>query len=107
MKTIEREELKKKIDRGDDFRLVMTLGAWAFRAAHIQGSLHFDTPEAAFAALDRDDEIVVYCSDDACIASRYAYEQFVEHGYQNVRRYSGGLAGWAEAGYPLEGESVS
>jgi rhodanese-related sulfurtransferase len=106
MRTIEREELKKKIDRGDDFRLVMTLGGWAFRAAHIPGSLHFDSPEAAFAALEPGDEIVVYCSNPACIASRYAYEQFVEHGYQNVRRFSGGLEEWSAAGYPLEGEGV-
>lgn len=106
MRTIELAELKRKMDRGDDFRLVMTLGGWAFQAAHIPGSLHFDSPEAGFAALDPEDEIVVYCSDPACVASRYAYEQLVERGYGNVRRFSGGLQEWLAAGYPLEGESV-
>jgi len=107
VRIIEREDLKQKIDRGDDFRLVMTLGGWAYRAAHIPGSLHFDTPESGFAALDLDDEIVVYCSDPGCIASRAAYEQFVARGYRNVLRYAGGLSEWTAAGYPLEGESVS
>jgi rhodanese-related sulfurtransferase len=27
-----------------------------------------------------------------------------EAGYQNVRRYSGGLSDWEEAGLPLEGD---
>jgi rhodanese-related sulfurtransferase len=28
-------------------------------------------------------------------------------GYSKVRRYSGGIAEWEEAGYPLEGNFVS
>ena len=31
MQLISRDELKKKIDRGDDFKLVMTLGEWHFQ----------------------------------------------------------------------------
>jgi hypothetical protein len=31
------------IDRGDNFKLVMILGEWAYRANHIPGSLHLDT----------------------------------------------------------------
>jgi len=57
-------------------------------------------------ALDENDEIVVYCSDVACVASKYAYLGLVEHGYTNVRRYEGGLCDWAEAGYPLEGSAT-
>ncbi len=47
MNVISREELKVKLDRGDDVKLVMTLGEWAYRAKHIPGSLHFTTPEEA------------------------------------------------------------
>ena len=49
IETISRDELKAKLDRGDDFKLVMTLHEWAFKAAHIPGSLHFPTVEAALA----------------------------------------------------------
>ena len=107
MKTIDREELKAKIDRGDDFKLVMTLGGWAYHAAHIPGSLHYDAHDAAMVDLDVDDEIVVYCSDPACIASQVAYRMLDEAGYQNVRRYSGGLSDWTAAGYPIEGAGIT
>jgi len=100
--TIGREELQGKLDRGDDFKLVMTLHQFAFRAAHIPGSVSYPTIEEAYAALDLDDEIVVYCSDEACVASQYAYRALVEHGYRNVRRYEGGLSDWQGAGLPLE-----
>ena len=106
MKLIDREELKEKLDRGDNFKLVMVLGDSGFRAKHIPGSLNVPAPEVAAAKLDPDDEIVVYCSGDECPASRYAFQILTERGYKNIRRYAGGIADWEEAGYPLEGEMV-
>jgi len=102
IKTIERDELKAKLDRGDEFRLVMAMHEWGFNAAHIPGSLHFNTVADAQTHLKADDEIVVYCSDPACVASQFAYRWLVEAGYSNVRRYSGGVSDWAAAGYELE-----
>ena len=104
MSLITRGELKEKLDRKDDFKLVMALGEWAFRAKHIPGSLNVDTPDAAIALLDPNDEVVVYCSHDTCTASRYAMMALEKAGYGNVRRYAGGIADWEDAGYPLEGE---
>ena len=107
IKTIEREELKAKLDRGDDIKLVMAMHEWGFRAAHIPGSLHFNTVEDARQGLNLDDEIIVYCSDPACVASQLAYRWLVEAGYGNVRRYSGGVSDWAAAGYELESDPMS
>lgn len=104
VETIEREELKEKLDRGDDVKLVMAMHEWGFRSAHIPGSLHFNTVEEARSGLDKDDEIVVYCSDPACVASQFAYRWLVDSGYSNVRRYSGGISDWAAAGYTLESD---
>ncbi len=104
--TIDRDELKAKLDSGDDFKLVMALNEWAYRAEHIPGSVHFPSIESALASLNTDDDIVVYCSDPACAASKYAYFGLVEHGYINVRRYEGGLSDWVAAGYPLAGSTV-
>jgi rhodanese-related sulfurtransferase len=106
MKLISREELKEKLDRGDDFKLVMTLGEWAFRAKHIPGSLHLDRPEKIEGVLAPQDEIVVYCSNPICTASQMAYHFLVSRGYENVRRYAGGIEDWETAGYPIEGEMV-
>jgi rhodanese-related sulfurtransferase len=105
IKTIEREDLKAKLDRGDDIKLIMAMHEWGYRVAHIPGSLHYNTVEDAEGDLDTDDEIVVYCTDPACVASQFAYQWLVEAGYTNVRRYAGGLSDWAAAGYELEGES--
>jgi hypothetical protein len=38
-------ELKRKLDRGEAFKLVMCLGRWAYRAKHIPGSLRLSTME--------------------------------------------------------------
>jgi rhodanese-related sulfurtransferase len=106
IEVISREELKEKLDRGDNFKLLMALGEWAFRAKRIPGSLNFATPEQALHMLSPEDEIVVYCSNVDCVASIAAYWFLKGRGYQNVRRYAGGLNEWEEAGYPLEGEMV-
>ena len=106
MKTISREELKDKLDRGDDFKLVMTLNEWAFNARHIPGSINISNYHDAEKQLAKDDEIVVYCSDAACIASQATYQYLVKRGFTSVRRYSGGLADWDAAGYPFEGEAA-
>jgi rhodanese-related sulfurtransferase len=104
MRLIDREALKQKLDTGDDFRLVMVLGEWAYRAKHIPGSLNLDTIEKALEALDTNDEIVVYCSNPDCIASVAAFRMLTQNSYGNVRRYAGGLENWEGADYPLEGE---
>jgi rhodanese-related sulfurtransferase len=107
MQLISCDELKRKLERKDQFKLVMALGDWQYRAKHIPGSLHFLTPQDALALLAQDDEIVVYCSNSACPASVFAYECLVHHGYTHVRRYAGGILDWEEAGYPLEGEMIA
>ena len=107
IRTIGRDELKAKLDRGDDVKLVMALSRWAYDAKHIPGSLHFDTPDALYAALRPDDEIVVYCSQRDCLSSVAMYRDLVARDYQNVRRYSGGLMEWEDAGLPLEGAFVA
>ena len=107
MQLISRDELKQKLERRDQFKLVMALGDWQYRAKHIPGSLHFPTLQDARAELSQDDEIVVYGSNSACSASVFAYEYLVRHGYTHVRRYAGGILDWEEAGYPLVGEMVA
>ena len=106
MKLISREELKEKLDKAEDIKLVFALRVHHFRAKHIPGSLHFDKLEEALQVLDKDDEIIVYCANPACPASILAYRFLIGHGYENVRRYAGGLQEWEGAGYPLEGEGV-
>ncbi len=106
MDLISLQELQEKIDRQDDFKLVMTLGELAFQGKHIPGSINIYSKKEMLEQLNPEDDIVVYCSDQMCPASIMAYHLLKEHEYQSVRRYSGGLAEWQEAGLPMEGELV-
>ena len=106
MDLIYREELKEKLDLEDDFKLVMVLGEWEYRAKHIPGSLRISTVKEALETLDYEDEIVLYDSSPHCPASRMACRILKAHGYERVRRYAGGLEEWESVCYPLEGEKV-
>jgi len=106
MDLIDTEELKAKLDRGDGFKIVMTLGEWEYRTTRIPGSMRISTVQEALETLDPEDEIVLYDSGPTCSASWTAYRLLKTHGYEHVRRYAGGLEAWASAGYPLEGESI-
>ena len=106
MNIISREDLKEKLDRGDDFKLVMTLSEWAYEAQHIPGSVNVTKPQDVDKYLDPDDEIVVYCANESCIASQVAYGILERNGFNNIRRYAGGLSDWQEAGYPLDGTGI-
>jgi rhodanese-related sulfurtransferase len=103
IRTISREKLKDKLSKDEPIKLVMALNRWAFEAKHLPGSLHFDDPEDLYAALGKDDEIIVYCSTVDCLSSVALYRALLDRGYRNVRRYAGGLIDWEDAGLPLEG----
>ncbi len=103
MNTIGRDELKQKLDSKEPFSLVMALSDWAYQAKHIPGSIHFATMRDALHSLGKEDEIVVYCSDENCIASKALGQLLDRNGYPHVLHYAGGLQDWEQAGYPLEG----
>ena len=107
MVLIETQELKQKLDREDDFKLVMTLGEWEYRTKHIPGSLRISTMDEAIEALHPHEEIVLYDSGPPCTASRTAYRILKARGYERVRRYAGGLQEWDSVGYALEGELLA
>src|SRR5712691_10135537 len=98
--------VKEKLDRQDPFRLLMPLGEWAYQAKHIPGSIHFATMREALHSLNKEDEIVVYCSDASCIASGALCQLLERNGYPDVLHFAGGLQEWEQAAYPLEGEWI-
>jgi rhodanese-related sulfurtransferase len=64
MKTMTREELKKKMDWGGNFVLLEVLGEASYRRAHLPGAIRFqDTNRATEFLPDRSAEIVAYCSN--------------------------------------------
>jgi rhodanese-related sulfurtransferase len=64
LKTVTREELKAKMDRGDDFVLLEVLGEESYRRAHLPGAIRFqDTGRAPELLPDKNAEVVAYCSN--------------------------------------------
>ncbi len=64
MKTIDRETLREKIDRGDDFLLLEVLGEASYNREHLPGAVRYEGREQVEAlAPDRSAEIVAYCSN--------------------------------------------
>ena len=63
--TISRDELKQKIDRGDDFLLVETLPEFMYNQRHLPGAINLPPNDvqrrAAEVLPEKDAEIVVYC----------------------------------------------
>jgi rhodanese-related sulfurtransferase len=67
VRTISREELKGKMDRGEDFVLVDTMAEVYYRHSHLPGAINLPVDEVGERASellpDKDAEIVVYCID--------------------------------------------
>ena len=64
MKTISREDLKAKIDRGDDFVLLEVLSEQSYARGHLPGAIRFQGRETVPTLLpDKTAEVVAYCSN--------------------------------------------
>lgn len=103
--TITREDLKQKLDSGEEFTLVNVLSSEQFEQEHIPGSINIplDQVEDEFPSrFDRDDDIVVYCASPECQASPKAAEKLDSMGFTNVKDYEAGLSDWKER-YETEG----
>ncbi len=104
--TITREELKAKLDRGDDLVVVEALPAKHYEEAHLPGALnmpHDRVDELASTLLpEKAREVVVYCSNRACQNSPQAARRLDALGYQSVYDYEEGKQDWIEAGLPTE-----
>jgi rhodanese-related sulfurtransferase len=64
--TISRDDLKRKIDRGEQFLLVETLPAATYHHAHLPGAINLPPDQVAQLAPtllpDKASDIVVYCA---------------------------------------------
>src|SRR5918997_4429011 len=105
VKTISREELKGKLDRGEDVG-VETPGSGYYEDAHLPGAInipHTEVDKLAPSLLpDKAVQVVVYCSNRACQNSPQTARRLEALGYKNVFDYEEGKQDWIEAGLPTE-----
>lgn len=103
--TITREELKARLDRGDDLVLIDVLSRDSYARRHVPGAINIplSTLDAATTRpLSKDKEVIVYCASFECQASAVAAQRLEEWGFKRVLEFAGGLADWEDAGYPFE-----
>jgi len=104
--TITKEELKRKIDLGENIKLVDVRDTPDFREEHIVGAVHLliaeMNPVKAESMFHRDDLIVTYSLDEDCPAKRIAAQKLLEYGFTRVLAYEGSWKEWKAAGYPTE-----
>lgn len=98
---IQREELREKMERGDDFVLLEALAPEEFERGHLPGARNLPPDRVEQLASKRipskDSEVVVYCASADCDASVKTARKLEELGYTNVIDYEGGKADWKSA----------
>jgi len=99
------EELKEKLDAGEDILVVDLRHSLDFDAnpKTIPGALHVDAAELeeAYEVIPRDREIVLFCAcPNEVTAARLAL-LLRSKGITQIRPLSGGYEGWRSRGFPL------
>src|SRR5712692_1927378 len=97
------DEVKAKIDRGEQFHLVDVREESEYAKDHLPGAVHLGK-----GIIERDveeripetgAEIVLYCGGG--FRSALAADNLQKMGYTNVLSMDGGIRGWRDKGYPL------
>jgi rhodanese-related sulfurtransferase len=104
MKTISKEKLKDKLDK-NEIVLLEVLGEESYNMAHIAGAVNIHLKKIGTEAkkrFNKDETLVVYCSDYECTSSPTAAKKLDDLGFKNVYDYEGGKKEWKESGLPME-----
>jgi rhodanese-related sulfurtransferase len=92
------EQLKARLERGEDVVVVDLRQAWEYRAGHIPGalSLFIEEMPMRLSELPPDVDIVLQCWHGHTSLDVAAY--MIQHGWQasRVASLSGGIAGWVQ-----------
>ena len=89
------EELKQRLDRGEDLFILDVREPYEYQIANIGGTLipQNEVPQR-LAEIDRSREIVVQCRSGG--RSQRIAEFLAQQGYPNVKNLAGGILAWAD-----------
>lgn len=112
MEILSPQDLKTQRDAGVSFTLVDLQSLEGYTHRHIPGSIHMEPiascdAECARLLKDKDAKIVLYGEFDELGKGSQVAEVLIAAGYAQVARLAGGMMGWMEQGYPLEGGQES
>ncbi len=103
VRTISKEDLADRLTRNDGVQLVNVLEPEHYDLGMIRGSMRIPVSQIdqRMSELDQSVDVITYCANRNCPASRQAAERLAQSGY-NVRAYEGGIQEWTAAGLPTE-----
>ncbi len=90
------EEVKAKLDQGEEFTLLDVREPWEFEAAHMVGAKLVpmgDIPSRAHQELDPDDSIVVVCHHG--VRSMNVTAWLRQQGFEKTQSMRGGIDAWS------------
>jgi rhodanese-related sulfurtransferase len=98
------DEVKRKLDAGETFRLIDVREDHEWSQGHAAGAEHLGRGiierDIEKTAPDKDAEIVLYCGGG--FRSALAADNLQKMGYTNVLSMAGGIKAWREANFPME-----
>jgi rhodanese-related sulfurtransferase len=103
VQTISKEQLFQKMQRGEPVQIVNVLDPEYYKLGVIKGSkkIPLDQLDNRLSELDKKREVVTYCANTKCTASRMAAEKLSAAGF-DVKAYEGGAQEWVESKLPVE-----
>ena len=97
------DEVKKRMDRGDNFLLVDVREESEYANDHLPGAIHLGKGVIERDIEERvprlDTEMILYCGGG--FRSALAADNLQKMGYTNVLSMDGGIRGWREKAFPL------
>ncbi len=100
------EEVRRRQERGDDFRFVDVREDAEWARGHAEGATHLGKGvierDVEKRIPKKDDEVILYCGGG--FRSALAADALQKMGYTNVVSMDGGWKRWRELGYPTSTE---
>ncbi|MGA2923252.1 MAG: rhodanese-like domain-containing protein [Candidatus Sulfotelmatobacter sp.] len=90
------EEVKAKLDQGEEFTLLDVREPWEFATAHMEGAKLIpmgDVPARAHQELDPEDHIVVICHHG--VRSMNVTAWLRQQGFEKAQSMRGGIDSWS------------
>jgi len=105
------QRLKEETEKGTAMSVIDLQDEHEYEHSHVPGAMNIPMVSfaTAYAAVlkDKDETIVLYGEYDELGKGDQAAQTLEAAGYTKVGRLVGGLMGWKQAGYPIEGGQES
>lgn len=101
---VEKEELLKRFEQKADFVLVDTIGTYNGNKYKIKGATTIPYTDVVDRRKEllKYKEIIVYCKEKSCVASKKVASALKMLNVPNVKVYEGGITEWMANNLPVE-----